>query len=225
LDPITSLSLVGRPYDRIRESILSGERPSGERIAAQGIATELGVSRTPVKEALARLDAEGLVVRAGNWGYSVRSVSLRDAEDIFESRLVIEIANARLAAERASAAEGTELLAVLKACRAPLKAARLTEFQRRSRAVHEYISKTTHNLQLMRMFNQISDLVVLFGISLLRANPARAAEIYAENEGIAKAICAGKSADAGALMRSHIEQGHASFREAISPTRSSVALW
>jgi len=65
--------------------------------------------------------------------------------------------------------------------------------------------------------------IAVFSLILGELVPKRLALL--NPEGIASAICAGKSADAGALMRSHIESGHASFREATSPTRSSVALW
>ena len=89
-------------WDRIRHGILTGQLAPGERLIAQRLAEDLGLSRTPVKEALASLEREGLVTRTGNWGYRVRVISVRDAQEVFEARLVVETANSFHAALRAT---------------------------------------------------------------------------------------------------------------------------
>lgn len=212
-------------YNTLREAILKGRLAAGSRLIAQRIATEMGLSRTPVKEALARLETEGLVARVGNWGYGVRTISLRDAEEIFEARLVIEVANALRAAERATEAEAAGMAKLLGVSRRYLKARELAEFQNASRAIHELIAQATGNTQLMRMFRQVNDLVVLFGMSLLRANPARAAAILTENEAIVEAIQQRRGDDAARLMRAHIENAHASFRATAATIRPAMAVF
>lgn len=212
-------------YNTLREAILKGRLAAGSRLATQRIATEMGLSRTPVKEALARLETEGLVTRAGNWGYGVRTISLRDAEEIFEARLVIEVASAWRAAERATEAEAAGMVQLLSVSRSYLKARELAEFQNASRAIHELIAQATGNTQLMRMFRQVNDLVVLFGMSLLRANPARATAILAENEAIVEAIQRRHADEAARLMREHIENGHAGFRATAAAIRPAMAVF
>ena len=69
-------------WDRVRHGILTGQLAAGERLITQRLAEDLSLSRTPVKEALAILEREGLVTRAENWGYSVRLISVRDAQDV-----------------------------------------------------------------------------------------------------------------------------------------------
>ncbi|MBL8351315.1 MAG: GntR family transcriptional regulator [Burkholderiaceae bacterium] len=211
-------------YASVRDAILRGHLAAGERLVAQRLAEQAGLSRTPIKEALARLESEGLVVRAENWGYVVRTISMRDAEEIFEARLVIEVAAAGIAAQRATAAEVDVMTKLLASSQKRLQARNLVDFQHEARAIHETIAQATGNSQLVRMFKQVNDLVLLFGVSLLKANPARATDILSENAAIVAAIRAGNADDAAALMRKHIECGHASFRDTVTSVRTAIRM-
>lgn len=85
---------------RLREMVLAGELPGGARIAEVAISEMLGVSRTPVRSALMRLEQEGLLEALPNGGYAVRTFSERDVADAIELRGTLEGLSARLAAER-----------------------------------------------------------------------------------------------------------------------------
>jgi GntR family transcriptional regulator of vanillate catabolism len=85
---------------RLREMILSGELPGGTRIAELAIVEKLGVSRTPIRAALMRLEQEGLIEALPNGGYAVRTFSERDVSEAIELRGTIEGLAARMAAER-----------------------------------------------------------------------------------------------------------------------------
>src|SRR3954447_26309586 len=100
---------------RLREMILAGELPGGTRIAEVAISEQLGVSRTPVRSALMRLEQEGLLEALPNGGYAVRTFSERDVADAIELRGTLEGLSARLAAERGAAP------VVLREARACLK--------------------------------------------------------------------------------------------------------
>jgi len=89
---------------RLREMILAGELPSGTRIAELAIVEKLGVSRTPIRAALMRLEQEGLLEALANGGYAVRTFLERDVSDAIELRGTLEGVLARLAAERGVAA-------------------------------------------------------------------------------------------------------------------------
>jgi GntR family transcriptional regulator, vanillate catabolism transcriptional regulator len=98
---------------RIREMILRGELRPGERLAEIGLAERLGVSRTPIRQALPALAREGLLAAAGRRGYVVRSFSPDDVLDAIETRGLLEGLAARRIAERG----GTpELIHSLKEC-------------------------------------------------------------------------------------------------------------
>ena len=89
---------------RLRELILSGELPAGTRILEVPLAERLGVSRTPVRTALVRLEQEGLLEGLPNGGYRVRHFSDHDVRDAIELRGTVEGLAARLAAERGAPA-------------------------------------------------------------------------------------------------------------------------
>lgn len=88
---------------RLREMILAGELPGGARIAELALVERLGVSRTPIRSALMRLEQEGLLAALPNGGYAVRTFSERDVSDAIELRGTVEGLLARVAAERGAA--------------------------------------------------------------------------------------------------------------------------
>jgi DNA-binding GntR family transcriptional regulator len=92
-------STVQEVYQRLRGAIVSGALPPDSRLYEQRIAGELGVSRTPVREALAMLDAEDLVVSGQNRGTIVRRVTVDEVRETYDVRAVVESHAARLAAE------------------------------------------------------------------------------------------------------------------------------
>ena len=92
-----------RAQVRLRELILAGELAAGARIAEVSLVDKLGVSRTPIRAALVRLEQEGLLDALPNGGYAVRTFSERDAADAIELRGTVEGLAARLAAERGAA--------------------------------------------------------------------------------------------------------------------------
>ena len=87
----------------LREMVLAGELPAGSRIAEVALAERLGVSRTPIRAALMRLEQEGLLEPRPGGGYTVRTFSERDISDAIELRGTLEGLLARLAAERGAA--------------------------------------------------------------------------------------------------------------------------
>ena len=91
-------SPTGRTYEAIRSQILSGRRFGGEWLREEDLASELGVSRTPVREALRRLAADGLVRHERHRGVQVQTWSVDDVEEIFEIRGMLEPYGARRAA-------------------------------------------------------------------------------------------------------------------------------
>ena len=211
-------------WDRVRHGILTGQLAAGERLITQRLAEELGLSRTPVKEALAILEREGLVTRAENWGYSVRLISVRDAQDVFEARLVVETANSLHAALRATESQLGAMTQRLQQAHGQLKRRRIMEFQRASRQVHEQIAEASGNGMLVQMFRQVNDLVMLVAITSLRALPDRATDILAENRSIVEAIEARNPDLAAERTKRHIEAGHEAFRKALAQGNLSASL-
>lgn len=93
----------------LRAMILAGELPGGARIAELSLVDKLGVSRTPIRSALARLEQEGLLVALAGGGFAVKTFSERDVSEAIELRGCLEGMLARLAAERGASAEQLDL--------------------------------------------------------------------------------------------------------------------
>ena len=98
--PDAGASQAVRAQLKLREMILAGELPAGMRIAELAIVERIGVSRTPIRAALMRLEQEGLLEVLASGGYGVRTFSERDASEAIELRGTVEGLAARLAAER-----------------------------------------------------------------------------------------------------------------------------
>jgi DNA-binding GntR family transcriptional regulator len=109
-------TLSDRVFEIVRERIVSGALPETVPIRQDALASELGVSKIPLREALARLEQEGLVAGQANRGYTVRPMSAKQAEEIYELRLAVEPSAAAYAARhaddryRAAAVEAFERL-------------------------------------------------------------------------------------------------------------------
>lgn len=100
-----SLNLTRRATYELRQRIIHGALPGGTRLYEVALAEDMQLSRTPLREAMSRLAAEGLLERAPGGGFVVRAFSLRDVADAIELRGVLEGTAARLAAERGAPAE------------------------------------------------------------------------------------------------------------------------
>ncbi len=105
-------TLSDRVFEIVREQIVLGRMPDGAPIRQDALAAELGVSKIPLREALARLEQEGLIVSQANRGYTVLPLSAAQAEEIYELRLAIEPA---AAAHAATTADDRRRAAVLAA--------------------------------------------------------------------------------------------------------------
>jgi len=105
----TSVRAVDRAYEAVRSGIIAGRYLAGARLTEQEIATAVGVSRTPVREALRRLDAEGLVDFTPNLGAVVTTWTEEDSDEVFDLRAMLESHGARRATTRATAEQIAEL--------------------------------------------------------------------------------------------------------------------
>lgn len=93
-------SLTSIIFERVREDILNGKYANGDKIVEAKLADELGVSRTPVREALKQLELDGLVESLPNRGVVVKGITTQDIDDIYSIRLAIEAIAAKWAVER-----------------------------------------------------------------------------------------------------------------------------
>jgi DNA-binding GntR family transcriptional regulator len=149
-------SIVGRVYERVKAMAVAYELKPGERLNEVEIARRLGASRTPLREALNRLSAEGLLRFEPGKGYFCRDLEVDEIFQLYELRKTIEVAAVRLAAERARDEDIDALLGFL-AETGPDPGSRTTfELVHLDETFHERLLAMSGNLQMLRVLANVN---------------------------------------------------------------------
>jgi hypothetical protein len=197
-------SLSEAAATRLRAEIVSGELPSGSRLAEAAVAQRLGVSRVPVREALVLLEREGLVEFTPTGRACVKELSPRDFEELYVLRLALEPVAARLAAP-ALKADSSSLMANLQATR---RAKELAEVTALDLDFHQLIIAASGNSRLLRLWCSLRSELEWWLGGLQRSKQiyshATKSETLASHGEIVRAFRTGTPADCERLMRSHI---------------------
>lgn len=205
---IRATNLYQKVYDRLKREIYDGDFPADEPALEADLASRLGVSRTPVREALRMLANEGLIVPVSGGGHCALRVGERDVADALEARLAIEPLAARLAAERRSEAQADELDAVNARARAALAAGLLGETMRANEEFHHAVAEATGSTLLVfllaRIYQTIRVSRVLEGVRAQRSAVTAMRDFVAEHEAIAEAIRRRDAASAARAMHDHL---------------------
>ncbi len=192
-------------YEALYDALLKGELAPGDRVRETEIAERFGVSRTPAREAMQRLETQGLLVVEPRKGASIRRLDQQAVTELYLLRGVLEGMAAAEAARHASEAEVETLAAMLaEPPPAPTDATALT---RRNKAFHQAIHRAAHNRFLLETMINLSASFALLGRTTLVAE-ARADEAEEEHRRIFEAIAAGRAADARTAMEAHIHRSH-----------------
>ena len=217
---------------RLREMILAGELPGGARIAELTLVERLGVSRTPIRAALMRLEQEGLLDALPNGGYAVRTFSERDVADAIELRGTVEGLAARLAAERGA---GQPVLAQARACleeidrvleRPALDDEAFTRYVELNQRFHNLFSELSGSTVLARELERVVNLPFASpsGFVVVQANSPRARDMLIvaqdQHRQVLDAIERREGARAEAIMREHSRLAQRNLREAVQAPES-----
>jgi DNA-binding GntR family transcriptional regulator len=197
-----------RIHERLRSAILAGEIAAGTPMIEAEVAERLGASRTPVREALRRLEAEGLLEPRGGRGTVVRSVSPDEVSCIFEIREALEPLAARRAARRAGEGDVARLREIVERMRDALDDPAAME--KHDTAFHDAILRIADGERLKRMLTDLREELIVWRFRSL-ASAARRAETVAEHGRIVDAIEARDEALAARTSVSHVQRS----REAV----------
>jgi DNA-binding GntR family transcriptional regulator len=195
-------SLRERIVARLRDAIIAGDLPAKTRLMEPELAQRLGVSRTPLREAIRQLEAEGLLTAIPRVGTFVSQVSPRDVEDTYAIRAVLEGLAARQAAENSEPGKTARLQAIL--AEMARKTSDYRVYHEAAGRFHETIFALSGNRCLQAMYQPLLHQVTRFR-SLSLAVPRRPETSFREHQRIAAAILHGRGAEAERLMRAHIE--------------------
>jgi len=202
-------------FKTLRQAILTGELQPGERLMEIHLANRLGVSRTPIREAIRKLELDGLVTMVPRKGAEVAQITEKNLKDVLEVRRALDILAVELACERMSQ---EELQKLREACDT---FAKMTETKDASAiakadvALHDIITNATGNARLVQMVNNLAEQMYRYRFEYIK-DTANHARLIEEHEEIYDAIVSKDKQKAAQAAGLHIDNQEKTIIEQIN---------
>ena len=180
-------------FNTLRRAILRGELKPGERLMEIQLANKLGVSRTPIREAIRKLELEGLVLMIPRKGAEVAEITEKNLRDVLEVRCALEELAVQLACDRIDADGLKELRAAADTCRRVLDSDDITQIAQADVDFHDVIFKATDNQRLIQLLNNLREQMYRYRIEYLKKKECYP-QILQEHQEIIESI-AGRDKD------------------------------
>lgn len=190
-------------YDELKRQILTGEIAPGTRMMEVELADEMGVSRTPVREAIRKLEKEGLVVIEPRRGAYAADISVKDMLDVLEVREDLEGMAAAMAALKINDEERAALAEITDEYAKAIESKDIDTIIEWDEKYHEYIVACSGNKTLIQLVSQVQDMALRFRY-IYYDDFARLNDQPHEHHEISDAIIAGDSVKAREEMQDHI---------------------
>lgn len=191
-------------FNTLRQEILTGKMKPGERLMEIHLANKLGVSRTPIREAIRKLELEGLVIMIPRRGAEVAQITWKSLKDVLEVRRALDVLAIELACERMNQEQIEQLH---KAC-GDFKAATKTQDTRRIAeadvALHDIIVASTGNNRLIQLVNNLAEQMYRYRFEYLK-DASQHEMLVQEHEGMYQSIVKKDKAAAASLVKKHID--------------------
>ncbi|WP_235034941.1 GntR family transcriptional regulator [Roseomonas sp. 18066] len=200
------LSLAERAYRRLRDAIVDGSLPGGGRVSERSLALSLGISAQPVREALRRLEAEGMVITSPRRGTLVAEFGPERLAEMGLVRIALEGAAAALAARRATPADIAALRRQLNEMAPATAAGDIVALAEANERFHDLVNAIAGNSLVVRSLEAIRAYDHFGRLRALRSSPREPAVAFREHAGIVAAIRRGAPKQAEARMRAHVER-------------------
>lgn len=191
-------------FNTLRQAILRGELKPGERLMEIQLANKLGVSRTPIREAIRKLELEGLVLMVPRKGAEVADITEKSLMDVLEVRKALEELSVRLTCDRITKEEIRELKVAAEDFRETLKSADITEIAEADVRFHDVIYAATKNQKLIQLLNNLHEQMYRYRIEYLK-NEEVYPKLLREHEEIISRISQGEQEEAVKIVCEHID--------------------
>ena len=191
-------------FKKLRRAILLEELKAGERLTEIRLADRLGVSRTPIREAMRKLELEGLVVMVPRRGAVVAKISEKNLRDVLEIRRVLDMLCARLACERMSEETKEKLNTACQDFEEAVKSGDLRDVAQKDVALHNIIIEATGNLTLQQMLDNLAEQMYRYRVKYLK-DDSQYQTLSREHRAICKSIMSGDQETAVRLAKEHID--------------------
>jgi DNA-binding GntR family transcriptional regulator len=201
-------------FETLRDAIINSVLKPGERMMEIQMAEEMGVSRTPVREAIRKLELEGFVVTVPRKGAYVAGISMKDIADVFELRAALEGLAAGLAAERITEEELEQLERSLVKIGECVKNNNLEKLIEVDAEFHDTLFKASRNERLVQIVSNLREQIQRFRTASL-STPGRMKFAFEEHKKIVEAVSDRNAELAQALAREHIENAENSMLDVL----------
>jgi DNA-binding GntR family transcriptional regulator len=221
-DPISSPTLVAAVVEKLRSSILTGRFAAGERLVEAELARELGISRGPIREALAVLEKDGIVVNVPRRGKFLPGFDVHTIDEIYSLRKVLEAYAVELLIERMTPEKEAALLRALAELAEAANSEDLLALAERDIALHSLLYELADHELLLKAWNETiaGKLRMLLNLTIRTHVPLSTAQ---NHEVIIETIVAGDVKGARRLIVDHVEDAWRRARAAMETSAASAA--
>lgn len=190
-------------FNTLRQAILRGELKPGERLMEIQLANKLGVSRTPIREAIRKLELEGLVLMIPRKGAEVADISEKSLRDVLEVRKALEELAVQLACDKITKEEIEDLKKAAEDFKKISKSRDITEIAEADVRFHDIIFMATDNQKLVQLLNNLREQMYRFRVEYLKKEEVHP-QLIAEHEKIIEHIMERDKVKASAIVSEHI---------------------
>ena len=191
-------------FNTLRKAILRGELKPGERLMEIQLANKLGVSRTPIREAIRKLELEGLVLMIPRKGAEVAQITEKNMQDVLEVRKALEELSVQLACERITPEQVEEMKMAAEDFRKDLKSGDVTKIAEADVKFHDIIFAATNNQRLITLLNNLREQMYRFRVEYLKQKECYP-QLLEEHDKLIALISGGEVEEACELMGCHID--------------------
>lgn len=174
-------------FNTLRQAILKGELKPGERLMEIALAERLGVSRTPIREAMRKLELEGLVVMIPRRGAQVANITEKDLNDVLEVRMALESVAIEKACKKMTEEDMSRLWLAAKEFEHTIAEGNLVKLAEADVAFHEIIYQASDNKRLIQVLNNLREQIYRYRVEYLKEGETRDV-LVKEHEELTKAI-------------------------------------
>lgn len=200
--------------ENIRQAIISGQFPAGMRLMELQLAEEMGVSRTPVREAIRKMELEGLVVMIPRRGAYVANISIKDINEVYQVRTALDVLAAGLAADKITEEEAAEMQRLIDEDKALVEARNYPKIIENDTAFHDIIYRASGNKRCMDIISNLREqITAIRGRSM--PYPGRLEIMLVEHQTIADSIAKHNAKKAQEAVRVHMENAERTLLQVI----------
>lgn len=204
-------------FHTLRRAIMQGNLKPGERLMEIKLANRMGVSRTPIREAIRMLELEGLVVMIPRKGAQVAKITEKDLKDVLEVRMGLEQLAVKFATQRITDQQVEELFLASRQFEAAVQADDLTDIAEADVRFHELVYQATGNKRLIQLLNNLREQMYRYRIEYLK-EPSIRESLIKEHDILCEKLKARDVEGAGAIMEAHIERQEESILNSLLQT-------